>query len=522
MAKRQIEIPVHNNKNVTSRSLKEDHPNNQNLYQSSKEFQDLLKEVKIRFDTNPKFYQREDFQKLIELIKKKSGSSDLTVEIVGSGNVVTDVSYDNGILTITKEEISGGSKEYFPDYAFWQKPGAKKGAQVLWSNIKLNHFGYPDKALGGGSRLSDFDSWIQVGSMQRVSPEYVSPGQHALEQIDFNQSDIYSFSNFDIETLRKRLVYLLEIGALNNGDIIPIRFGLLNMIHLEDDLGVIRFKSDEYQFICSDFEGHLVFNMTVSEILTWLNISTAYLQCAPQDEEEGIWRTYDEFNKKLQTLEYLDIYIPMSVYFTDLMKTIRDEEEELVRTGWNLHRSLYILQYYKKQDAWTLKKIKQRKIRVKYHTTEYQWWLDKIIRSNYREYKFPQKVNKLPSSERKRLSLYKVYSASHARKSTKLRILNYFTYRKIRRRGSHEMRSTVLFGKKSSAGVYYMYSYGEVYKRCGHKPQNEKPWTVFDAGYGQCWRRANRVFYKTWIPIYRRYGERKIEFEEYIMPKIAY
>lgn len=71
---RQIEEPTNDNLIVTSRSLRKDHPNNQNLYTTSKEFLDLLREVKIRFDTNPKFYQREDFQKLIELFLKISGT----------------------------------------------------------------------------------------------------------------------------------------------------------------------------------------------------------------------------------------------------------------------------------------------------------------------------------------------------------------------------------------------------------------------------------------------------------------
>lgn len=70
---RQIEMPINNNISATSRSLKKQHPNNQNLYQDDREFLELLREVKIRFDTNPKFYQKEDYQKLIEIAARLGG-----------------------------------------------------------------------------------------------------------------------------------------------------------------------------------------------------------------------------------------------------------------------------------------------------------------------------------------------------------------------------------------------------------------------------------------------------------------
>lgn len=101
--KRQIEIPVNNNYIATSRSLDVNHPNNRNLYESSQEFLDLLKEVKIRFDTNPKFYQKEDYQKLIELIRKKGGSGgDININITSEGNVVTNITAEGNTLNVTK------------------------------------------------------------------------------------------------------------------------------------------------------------------------------------------------------------------------------------------------------------------------------------------------------------------------------------------------------------------------------------------------------------------------------------
>ena len=70
---RQIEIPVHNNPITTSRPLDVNSPENSNI-SLPKEIQELEKlkkkllEVKIRFDTNPHFYQKEDYKKLIDLL----------------------------------------------------------------------------------------------------------------------------------------------------------------------------------------------------------------------------------------------------------------------------------------------------------------------------------------------------------------------------------------------------------------------------------------------------------------------
>lgn len=73
MAKRQIEIPVYNNSIVTSRSLNGSHASNQHIQMSDEtkyitELKNKLKEIKIRFDTAPHFYQREDYKELIDLL----------------------------------------------------------------------------------------------------------------------------------------------------------------------------------------------------------------------------------------------------------------------------------------------------------------------------------------------------------------------------------------------------------------------------------------------------------------------
>ena len=68
--KRQVEIPVNDNYITTSRSLDFNHPDNVNLLarKNDQKYKELLNEVKIRFDTNPKYYQKEDYWKLIQLI----------------------------------------------------------------------------------------------------------------------------------------------------------------------------------------------------------------------------------------------------------------------------------------------------------------------------------------------------------------------------------------------------------------------------------------------------------------------
>ena len=73
MANRQMEIPVHNNGVVTSRSLNQNSSENSNIFlpEQEKQLAELKKrlvELKIRFDTNPNYYQKNDYKELINLI----------------------------------------------------------------------------------------------------------------------------------------------------------------------------------------------------------------------------------------------------------------------------------------------------------------------------------------------------------------------------------------------------------------------------------------------------------------------
>lgn len=70
---RQIESSIHGNYTATSRSLDGEHVDNQHLKLLEEEKQlssikNKLTELKIRFDTTPCRYQKEDYQKLIDLL----------------------------------------------------------------------------------------------------------------------------------------------------------------------------------------------------------------------------------------------------------------------------------------------------------------------------------------------------------------------------------------------------------------------------------------------------------------------
>lgn len=158
MQRKQIEIPVHDNPIVTFRSLDEDHPSNSNKYEINQKLNDLIKEVKIRFDTNPDYYQKEDFKKLIQLISgsvkylQDSNSKEELIILNQKIELLKQKLLEFG--TISKEQIDSlfkdletevpyptKTKKYIEetifDFAVWQKPGAKSGAQVLYTNFNI-------------------------------------------------------------------------------------------------------------------------------------------------------------------------------------------------------------------------------------------------------------------------------------------------------------------------------------------------------------------------------------------------
>ena len=72
----QTEKPITKGYTSTQRSLDPNTVENQHLNKdTSEEFLNLLREVKIRFDTNPRLYQKEDYKKLLELLQLSNGGS---------------------------------------------------------------------------------------------------------------------------------------------------------------------------------------------------------------------------------------------------------------------------------------------------------------------------------------------------------------------------------------------------------------------------------------------------------------
>ena len=110
MAERQIEIPVHDNPVLTTRSLDPNHPNNVQLLvekEHEKKYKELLDEVKVRFDTNPRFYQKEDYKKLIELLDESGAASikEEDLRTIGGESLVGEGDVD--FKTINGEIITG-------------------------------------------------------------------------------------------------------------------------------------------------------------------------------------------------------------------------------------------------------------------------------------------------------------------------------------------------------------------------------------------------------------------------------
>lgn len=105
----QVEIPVHDNSIRTYRSLDPQHPDNIQLLNKDyeKKYKELLNEVKVRFDTNPKFYQREDYQKLIELLDESGAASvkEDDLRTIGGESLVGEGDVD--FKTINGETITG-------------------------------------------------------------------------------------------------------------------------------------------------------------------------------------------------------------------------------------------------------------------------------------------------------------------------------------------------------------------------------------------------------------------------------
>lgn len=490
---------------------------------TKEEKENLWKELWIRFNTSPKLYQKQDFGILMRLLKGLSdsdgegGSGEIIVNPTGEGNVVSNITADGNVLNITKSKVQ--SKEYFPDFAFWQKPGAKKGAQVLWSPAPRTtidngiEFGYHNDGL---PFMSDF--WIQIGSISSVD-------------YDGNIKSVYKFQNIDLKTIQKRLQYLLSLGVITEQTQIPIKIGLLNKIHTEQKLPAVELQLPDGE-IKDDYYGNLTFEFNAIDIINkeWNEIK---LQTHDKRAYNELYlKLYPALNPAYNTKQILQIYCPLSIYFADCVQ-IQSESG-----SWIFKNVFHILQYYQKRDVWELFPIENRTIRVKYHTTEYYITGDKIERNTYRDYPQPNITNirRLQFSPE---TLVKIMTNSECNGGRKTRfMLAGRTQSKLWNEEKLQMdvpRKRIFIKDKDKYRGYILISQREAYKKCGNQPRNGR-WFVGSKRKYMTYRRKYRVFYKSQIPIFRIHldsfdqkhfvsqsnVQSNITFQQYIMPKIAY
>lgn len=494
------------------------------------------KELWIRFNTSPKLYQKGDFGLLLQLLKHawdwSSSSKPVEIETEGKGNVVTDIAVkEDNVLTVTKGEIEpggGGGKTYFPDYACWQKPMAKKGAQVLWSPTDLcvanNIVGYkcpissPFSVWDPLGHLSG-DMWLEIGSMSNNVVEYEEGPR---------------FNNIELHTLQKRLIELLEKQVIELDTDIPIKLGMFNKIHPEEDGAIVQLAWQGGSEI--DYQGDLVFEFSVEQLINW-DKEILYLEGL--DERSG-----EELKKKLDGIlsaKNIRIYTPLKVYFADFLNNIEEDPT------YKYKKCFYILQYFSRTDTWQIKKIKQNIVRVKYHTTEYYLNNGIVERNNYREY---QQLSVQATDAHLQLNpdtLIKLISNNGKRHTRLLLCGNINGDYRSQDDDTYEQDiiqvpvHRIYFLNKINPydgykyGGYVIISGDTNQLSCGHHPYKGKLFQFRHHYRFLTWRRKYRVFYKSQIPLYRVYlhasdedtsmllgNLTRCQFVKYIMPKIAY
>lgn len=137
----QTEKPIYNNYNSTSRSFKHNTENHHlkpgSIVKNETELDKLLREVMIRFDTSPKFYQKEDYLKLLKLLQgslpqifKENSIPD---GILIYGGIADSISDDLTTIQIDDESIYAednfgkfyqiGDREYISNGTIWVEFG---------------------------------------------------------------------------------------------------------------------------------------------------------------------------------------------------------------------------------------------------------------------------------------------------------------------------------------------------------------------------------------------------------------
>ena len=352
-----------------------------------------LKELFIRFNTSPKLYQKSDFYLLLQLIGGLFENSDES--LLGEDGKIEE----KYLPTIPTE-----NKEYFPDYAFWQKPGAKKGAQVLIAPKKTDNFGYTKKYI---------DFLLEVGRATGVQVEEVIETQRVdKEEYDEETDDIIQYSvdeeinristltgNSNLKTFINRAKYLLSQKIVAEDDTLLLKFGALNAIHdrsgyiepvssseeesdSNEELADINSEPDPFSITLSihnnDYQGlkqttikrqidtpvrfsELDFYVPISDIIRWSDEEEIQIVVTGKENDLGI---------KFKNLTTLNIFTDVDSYYLPMQN------------------SFYALEYFQKDDEWKLSKIEEKTVKVKYHKTE-ATLSNVILRNTYREYREP-------------------------------------------------------------------------------------------------------------------------------------
>lgn len=511
-----------------------------------------LKELFIRFNTSPKLYQKSDFYLLLQLIGGLFENSDES--LLGEDGKIEE----KYLPTIPTE-----NKEYFPDFAFWQKPGAKKGAQVLMAPSKTDKFGYTKNYL---------DFLLEIGKATDLEiTEIIETEMVDKEEYDEETDDMISYSieeetnristltgNANFKTLIKRAKDLLSQKILQEDDTFLIKFGILNAVHdrsgyadpvLEsssDESGEIESidpEPDPFSITCTingiEYSGlrqttqkrqidtpvrfsELDFYVPVSDIMHW------------GDEELiqiVVTGKANELKVKIDPLTALRIYTDIDSYYLPMQK------------------SFYVLQYFQKADEWKLAKIEEKTVKVKYHKTE-ATLSNVILRNTYREYKEPSVImslgadkkviidnQKIPKNRLLNPGVGNMFKRFVSRSSVKHKRGASYRYKSYQfsntlGRDKTGIRGKVMVKDRIHGEYYIIVGFpNKDYKTRTAKPCNQYLFTernlqIAHIRYNHKLNRNNykniRYSYFAKVPLFRCYSNDKIIFMGYYSPKIVY
>lgn len=507
-----------------------------------------LKELFIRFNTSPKLYQKSDFYLLLQLIGGLFENSDES--LLGEDGKIEE----KYLPTIPTE-----NKEYFPDYAFWQKPGAKKGAQILIAPSKTDKFGYTKNYL---------DFLLEIGKATDLEiTEIIETEMVDKEEYDEETDDMISYSieeetnrvstltgNANFKTLIKRAKDLLAQKILQEDDTFLIKFGILNAIHdrsgyvdpvLEsssdesEEIESVDPEPDPFSITCTingiEYSGlrqttrkrqidtpvrfsELDFYVPVSDIIHWGNEELIQIVVTGKANELKI---------KIDPLTALRIYTDIDSYHLPMQK------------------SFYVLQYFQKADEWKLAKIDQSAVRVKYHKTEAV--LQNVIhRNTYREYKRPSVIDsprkvkgayvdehfyKISQIGSEKGMLYKRFvHKSSIKRGTKNYKYKHFKFIETWKNGYHgldDLKHTTMLHRYHNLGYLIVACPSPKHvKQRKRKPCNGYHFTVRNLRSPRFyWHRCGKIkryAYFTQLPLFRVSQQTGFRFIEYIVPKIVY